>query len=80
LGNVIGSNIFNLLAILGITASIFPVPVHARALALDNWVMLAFTAILLPMMILGRRITRANAALLLVGFLSYMAFVLIVET
>ena len=30
LGNVIGSNIFNLLAILGITAVIFPVPVHAR--------------------------------------------------
>jgi len=78
LGNVIGSNIFNLLAILGITATIFPVPVHARALALDNWVMLAFTAVLLPMMILGRRITRANALLLLVGFVTYMGIVLVV--
>jgi len=75
---VIGSNIFNLLAILGITATIFPVPVHARALALDNWVMLAFTAVLLPMMILGRRITRANALLLLVGFVTYMGIVLVV--
>lgn len=78
LGNVIGSNIFNLLAILGITASIFPVPVHARALALDNWVMLAFTVVLLPMMILGRRITRTNALLLLVGFVSYMGFLIVV--
>ncbi len=74
LGNVIGSNIFNLLAILGITASIFPVPVHARAGTLDNWVMLAFTAALFPMMILGRRITRTNATLLLMGFGSYIAY------
>jgi cation:H+ antiporter len=80
LGNVIGSNIFNLLAILGITATIFPVPVHQRALMLDNWVMLAFTAVLLPMMILGKRITRANAMLLLAGFVSYMAFLLLIET
>jgi len=80
LGNVIGSNIFNLLAILGITASIFPVPVHQRAGTLDNWVMLAFTAALLPMMLLGRRITRANAMLLLMGFGSYLAFVLLIET
>jgi cation:H+ antiporter len=79
LGNVIGSNIFNLLAILGITATIFPVPVHARALALDNWVMLAFTLVLFPMMILGRRITRTNGVLLLVGLVSYMGYLVVLE-
>lgn len=79
LGNVIGSNIFNLLAILGITSSIFPVPVHERAASLDNWVMLAFTVVLFPMMILGRRITRSNASLLLTGFVTYMAYVIIVH-
>lgn len=79
LGNIIGSNIFNLLAILGITASIFPVPVHERAAGLDNWVMLAFTVVLFPMMILGRRITRTNASLLLTGFVTYMAYVIIVH-
>ncbi len=78
LGNIIGSNIFNLLAILGITASIFPVPIHESAAALDNWVMLAFTVALLPMMLLGQRITRTNAVLLLAGFVSYMGYVVVV--
>jgi cation:H+ antiporter len=78
LGNVIGSNIFNLLAILGVTAVVFPVPVNARALALDNWVMLAFTIVLFPMMILGRRITRANAILLAAGFVTYMGLLIVV--
>jgi len=78
LGNVIGSNIFNLLAVLGITASVFPVPVHARSLALDNWVLLAFTVALLPMMWLGRRrISRLDGVLLLTAFVAYMSYVVI---
>jgi cation:H+ antiporter len=79
LGNIIGSNIFNLLAILGITASIFPVPVNEHAASLDNWVMLGFTIALFPMMMTGRRISRANAFLLLAAFASYMSYLVIVR-
>ena len=78
LGNVIGSNIFNLLAILGITASAFTVPVHERSLALDNWVLLGFTLALFPMMWLGRkRISRFDGVLLLTAFVAYMSYVVI---
>ena len=78
LGNVIGSNIFNLLAILGITASAFPVPVHQRSLSLDNWVLLGFTLALFPMMWLGRkRISRFDGVLLLTVFAAYMSFVVV---
>ena len=78
LGNVIGSNIFNLLAVLGITASVFPVPVHERSLALDNWVLLAFTLALIPMMWLGkRRISQLDGVLLLTAFVAYMSYVVI---
>jgi len=77
LGNVVGSNIFNVLAILGITATIFPVPVNAMAVGLDNWVMLAFAAVLLPMMWRGRRISRANGALLLAGFVAFMGYLVV---
>ncbi len=78
LGNVIGSNIFNLFAVLGITASVFPVPVHERSLALDNWVLLAFTVALLPMMWLGRkRISRFDGVLLLTAFVAYMSYVVV---
>lgn len=77
LGNVVGSNIFNLLGILGTTAAIIPVPVHPRAETLDNWVMLAFSAMLLPLMLLRRRVTRWNALFLLAGFVFYMTYVVV---
>lgn len=79
LGNVVGSNIFNLLAILGITALLVPVPVHGTALAVDNWVMLGFAALLFPMMVRGHRITRGNAAVLLLGFAVFLGYVVIVR-
>jgi cation:H+ antiporter len=46
LGNVIGSNVFNILAILGITALVAPIPVEARFVALDLPVMIAVSALL----------------------------------
>lgn len=75
LGNVVGSNIFNLLAILGVTAMVVPVPVNPRAASLDNWVMLVFSLAILPMMLKGHEVTRLNAVILLMGFVSYMALV-----
>jgi cation:H+ antiporter len=77
LGNVVGSNIFNLLAVLGITAVAHNVEVHERALALDNWVMLGFTVALLPIMLWRRKLSRSGGVLLLVGFVTYMTLVLI---
>ena len=44
-GNVVGSNIFNIAAIMGITAFVIPVPVDASILGFDNWVMLACAAL-----------------------------------
>jgi cation:H+ antiporter len=79
LGNVLGSNIFNLLGVLGATAAVFPVPIHQRALTLDNWVMLGFALVLFPMMLRDRTVTRANALLLLVGFVTYMGYVVAVQ-
>jgi len=47
IGNVIGSNIFNLLAIIGITTVIVPLDVPAEIMRLDIWVMLACAVLLL---------------------------------
>jgi len=47
IGNVIGSNIFNLLAIIGITTAVIPINVPAEVLVLDIWVMLACAVLLL---------------------------------
>ena len=46
-GNILGSNIFNLLGILGVSALLQPLPVHGRILQFDQWVMLGTSLVLL---------------------------------
>jgi cation:H+ antiporter len=77
LGNVIGSNIFNLFGILGVTAAVFPVPVHGTFLTADNWVLLGFTLVLFPIMVSRRMVSRREGVFLLVGFSVYIAWVLV---
>jgi cation:H+ antiporter len=76
LGNVIGSNMFNLLAIIGITALIGDVPVNAEFLNFDLWVMLAASLILIPFVFLGRDIGRLWGVLLTSAYVAYVALVL----
>ncbi|MFD2740247.1 calcium/sodium antiporter [Sulfitobacter aestuarii] len=58
LGNVIGSNMFNLLAIIGITSFIGKIEVDPEFLRFDLWVMLGASLLLIPFVYLGRDITR----------------------
>ena len=77
LANVIGSNLFNLLGVLGATALIFPVPIHPAAASIDNWVMLGFCAAMFPLMWFGKRVGRWEGIILLAGFVAYMAFLIV---
>src|SRR6056297_1237897 len=76
LGNVIGSNMFNLLAIIGITALIGDVPVTSEFLNFDLWVMLAASLILIPFVFLGRDIGRLWGIVLTSAYVGYVAIVL----
>lgn len=58
LGNVIGSNMFNLLAIIGITTFFGDIPVDPEILHFDLWVMLGASLILVPFVFLKQDITR----------------------
>ena len=75
IGNVIGSNVFNLLAIIGITAVIVPIDVPQEVLKLDIWVMLA-CAILLTILA-GMRIClgRISGAVMTAAYCAYIATV-----
>lgn len=46
LGNIVGSNIFNIACIMGVTGMIIPVPIEARILGIDMWVMMAAVSLL----------------------------------
>jgi cation:H+ antiporter len=74
IGNVIGSNIFNILAVLGIGALINPADIDPFASTRDAWVMIGATIALLLMALNfkgTRRINRFEGGLLLAGFIGY---------
>jgi cation:H+ antiporter len=72
-GNVIGSNLFNLLGVLGATALISPEPlsISPNALDFDLPVMLAAAALILPLFYSGYRVTRLEGLLLLALYVVY---------
>lgn len=71
LGNVIGSNIFNILGILGATALISPFS-SAGITPLDLWAMVLAVAALLPIMLSGRAICRLEGWILLLFYAGYL--------
>lgn len=73
LGNVIGSNIFNVLGIAGLTAIVHPLPVPEEVMGRDMWFMLGSGALLLPMIARGKDVTRLEGGVLLGVFAAYMA-------
>ncbi|MDO5613109.1 MAG: calcium/sodium antiporter [Paracoccus sp. (in: a-proteobacteria)] len=72
LGNVVGSNILNILAILGITALIKPLPVPPQMLRLDLWVMLVTGLLLWPFLLRGIRISRGMGAAFVAAYAAYV--------
>jgi cation:H+ antiporter len=72
LGNVLGSNIYNILGIGGVTALISPTAMPAQIVTFDNLVMLGLSVVLLVMLYTGRRISRAEGAALLVAYVGYV--------
>lgn len=76
LGNIIGSNLYNLLGILGITAIIKPIPVPPEMLAVDVWVLAGATAAVILFAFRGLKISRMEGLLLMVGYGGYMAWLL----
>nr|WP_275039986.1 hypothetical protein [Natrialba hulunbeirensis] len=69
-GNVVGSNVFNLLAVLGLAASIRPLAVDPAVLPGLAW-LLAVTAIATILLATGRRVTRLEGLILLALGMSY---------
>lgn len=76
LGNIIGSNLFNILAILGVTAIIHPIDVSSEILSSDYFWMLGTSLAILPLSIRRLRLGRLDGALLLGAYIAFMYFLL----
>ena len=77
LGNVIGSNMFNLLAIIGITTLVGPIPVDPEFLRFDLWVMLGASLLIIPFVFFKQDIGRVWGVILTGLYLAYVTIVLI---
>jgi cation:H+ antiporter len=73
LGNIVGSNIFNIFGILGLTAALTPIPVSTTMQQFDIPVMLASSLLLLGILRFANRIPRLPGAAMLVGYGLYVA-------
>lgn len=73
-GNVIGSNIFNLLFVLGICAIVRPIPIEPASLRFELPVMLLFSFVLLPLIGRRMRLGRTEGGVLLLAYLVFIGY------
>ena len=74
IANIIGSNIFNLLMILGVTSLIVPIPVAPMLLRFDMPIMLGFSLLFLPLSMPRRRVSRRSGSVLLLLYVVYIGW------
>ena len=77
LGNLMGSNIFNILSILGITSIIQEIHVHVDILNKDIIWMLMITLMILPLMVMRREVGRVDGFILLIVYTVYIYTVVV---
>lgn len=71
-GNLIGSNIFNIMIVLGLTGVIQPIGVEANVVSWDLLWMLGIAILLLPMMVIRRKVGRLSGVILLIIYVCYI--------
>ncbi len=72
IGNIVGSNIFNVLGILGVTAIVAPIPVAPRFLNFDLPIMIAVSLVLTSLLLMRPVIGRVLGILMLAGYIAYV--------
>jgi cation:H+ antiporter len=77
LGNVVGSNIYNIFGILGVTAVIHPVAAPAEIVAFDNWVMLGATLLMAAFALSKGRFSRAEGVFMVAAYVAYIAWLVL---
>ena len=76
-GNLIGSNIFNAFAVIGITSMVQPVEASQSIISFDIPWMIAITFLLLFVIYIGKKIGRLKGAILLLSYITYITIILL---
>ncbi|MBU1023255.1 calcium/sodium antiporter, partial [bacterium] len=73
-GTIVGSNIFNILFVLGIAGTISPFRIETESFMADMWIMLGFALIIAPLLFFDRKIFRWEGMTLLAGYIGYVFY------
>lgn len=76
IGNIVGSNLFNLMMVLGTVAAVKPFSPSPEILARDLPVMILFSAVLIPFLAKGQGLSRLKGFVLLSGYAAYLFFLI----
>jgi cation:H+ antiporter len=74
IGNLVGSNVFNTLLVVGAAGAINPFQISPRLIGTDYWVMIGVSLIFIAMAFFKKAITRINGAILLTIYILYMVY------
>jgi cation:H+ antiporter len=82
IGNLIGSSIYNIGAVLALTILVAPhgIPVPDEVLASDLWLLVVATAATVPVFLSGKRMTRIEGGLFVASYIGYLAWLLVTRT
>lgn len=77
LGNLIGSNIFNILMVLGLTAALKPTPVTHEMLSFDMWWAIGTALLLAAVIYIGHKIGRIKGVILVLTYVAYVTIIIL---
>ena len=72
IGNIIGSNIMNILFVLGVTSTVSEIDIDPNMITGDFWWMLGTTALLYPILTIGKKVSRVHGAIYLTCYIVYV--------
>ncbi|MHC4739758.1 MAG: calcium/sodium antiporter [Planctomycetota bacterium] len=76
IGNLVGSNIFNTLLVVGAAGSIRPFEIVKRLAGVDYWIMISVSGVFIVIALIAKQIGRIGGAILFAGYLAYIVYVL----
>ena len=76
IGNLVGSNIFNTLLVVGAAGVIRPFEIAPRLAGVDYWIMIAVSGIFVVIALIGKRIGRTGGVILFAGYIAYIVYLL----
>ena len=76
IGNLVGSNVFNTLLVVGAAGSIRPFEIAKRLAGVDYWIMILVSGVFIAIALISKQIGRIGGLILFAGYAAYIVYLL----